>query len=102
MKSRVFSTRIEESYAKEIDHYAEENELDKSTFIKKLIIKGLAEFKLKHAIEEYKGNKISLSKAAELAGISIHEFISIMPAQNLLLHYSVEDLEEDVKISLRQ
>lgn len=102
MKTKVYSTRIEDIFAKEIDAYAEKNGLDKSTFIKKLIIKGLTEYKLMHAVEEYRRNKVSISRAAELAGISLYDFISIMSEENLVLHYSVENLEEDMDISLKK
>jgi predicted HTH domain antitoxin len=40
---------------------------------------------------------VTLSRAAELAGIATWDFIARMGAQQLDLHYDVEDFEQDLR-----
>jgi predicted HTH domain antitoxin len=100
MKTTILSTRIEDIQAKEINKLAKKDGLDKSSFLKKLILKGLNEYKLEHAIEDYNYKKISLSKAAETANLSIHELISLMPEKNMTLNYTSQELKEDLELKI--
>ncbi len=100
MKTQILSTRIDDDHAKEIKNMASEMGLDKSAFLKRIILSGLQEFKLDHAIELFNNNKISLSRAAELAGISIYDLISLMPDNKMELNYSVENFHSDMDLQL--
>ena len=100
MKTQILSTRLKECYAREIQQLAREEGLDKSTFLKKIIICGLQEYKLEHAVELYNKNKITLSRAAELADLSVHELVSVMPDHNMELHYSADNFQSDMELEL--
>lgn len=54
-------------------------------------------FELKKAIESYREGSVTLSRAAEIAGVSIWEMIDILTQKRILSQYNVEDLEEDLK-----
>lgn len=49
------------------------------------------------AIELYREGKISMGKAAEIAGVSKIEMMGILREKEVPLQYSEEDLEEDLK-----
>ncbi len=100
MKTQILSTRVEEAFASEIQQLANEEGLDKSSFLKKIILSGLQEYKIEHAVELFNKKKITLSRAAELADISIYELISLMPDHNMELHYSTVDLQNDMELEL--
>ncbi|HBE02512.1 MAG TPA: hypothetical protein DC049_08555 [Spirochaetia bacterium] len=100
MSTKIMSTRIDNIYAKEITRFAKNDGLDKSSFLQKLIIQGLNDYKLNYAITLYNEKKISLSRAAEIANISQYEFISIMPDKHMALHYSSKDFDEDVALKI--
>ena len=100
MKTQILSTRIDEIYAREIQQMAREEGLDKSSFLKKIIISGLKDYKLEHSLALYNKNRITLSRASELAEISIHEFISLMPDHNMEIHYSSDDFRNDLELKL--
>jgi len=53
------------------------------------------------AIEFYREEKISMGKAAEIAGVSKIEMMGILREKKVPLQYSEEDLEEDLE-TLRQ
>jgi len=45
----------------------------------------------------YRDGTVTLSRAAEIAGISIWEMIDVLGKRKIILQYDVEDLEEDLK-----
>ena len=49
--------------------------MDKSTVIRHLLSKSIRELKIQTLLDEYRKGKLSLGKAAELAGVSLWEFI---------------------------
>ncbi len=49
------------------------------------------------AIELYREGKVSLGKAAEIAGVSKWEIMEILASKNIPIQYYVEDLEKDIK-----
>jgi len=49
------------------------------------------------AIELYREGKVSLGKAAEIAGVSKWEMMEILASKNIPIQYSVDDLEKDIK-----
>ncbi len=55
------------------------------------------EIKLLMALELYREGKISLGKAAELAGLSIEEFLYELRKRCISINYDLEELKEDLK-----
>ena len=49
------------------------------------------------ALELYRENVISIGKAAEVAGLSVAEFMEFSAKRSVPLHYTLEDLKEDLK-----
>ena len=49
------------------------------------------------AVELYREGRISMGKAAEIAGVSKIEMMGILREKKVPLQYSEEDLEEDMK-----
>ena len=45
----IISTRLQRKEAAEIEKFAKEEDMDKSTFVKRLLHKSLKEYKLEHA-----------------------------------------------------
>ena len=93
----IVSTRLQKKEAKEIEKFAKEEDLDKSTFVKRLINRSLQEYKTEHAFRLYKKGKVSLGKAAELAGKSLWEMIELMKKYDVYLNYSIDGLKDDLQ-----
>ena len=89
MKTITLSTRLEENEAQIIDQCAKEDGLDRSTFLKQLLKKGLEEYMLKKALNLYRKHIVSL-----------RDFISRLPAGGAELNYSLDDLKHDAKIDV--
>lgn len=54
------------------------------------------EYKMKVALERYKKEKISLGRAADIAGLSIEEMKEMLRSQGIPLAY-VEDIDEIIE-----
>ena len=53
--------------------------------------------RLKRALELYKEGKISLWKAAEMAGITYREALEELKKRNIPFKYDLKDLEIDIR-----
>ena len=51
------------------------------------------------ALELYRERKISMSRAAEIAGMPLSEFISLSSSKEISIYYTIEDLEKDREIA---
>ena len=50
------------------------------------------------AIELYREGKVSLGKAAQLAGLSLKEFLYELRKRGIPINYTREEAEEDIKL----
>jgi predicted HTH domain antitoxin len=83
--------------AKQVDACAEQSGLDRSALLKQLIRTGLKQFRLDQAVRSYRDREVSLSRAAEIAGIPIRDFLARMEAANIELNYGLEEFEADLR-----
>ncbi len=51
------------------------------------------------AIELFREGKVSLGKAAEIAGVSKWEMLGLLAERKIPLHYTVDELREDLQAS---
>jgi len=93
----TISTRLPKKEIEEIEKFSKEEDLDKSTFIRRLLHRSLEEYRVEHAFRLYKEGKVSLWKAAKMADKSLWDMIELMEKYNVYLNYSVEDLREDIQ-----
>jgi predicted HTH domain antitoxin len=70
------------------DNLAEELPQNESS-ISEILRLGLKQLKIEKAVERYKKGGMSLAKAAELAGISIREMITVAYAHGLEPKYAI-------------
>ena len=90
--------RLPDEILKEIDKVSKKEIEDRSTIIRKLIILGYSLFRKQKASEEYIKGNITLSKAAKQADITIWEMEKFLVEQGYKSDYSIEDLEEEMKV----
>jgi predicted HTH domain antitoxin len=95
--SETLSLRIPKETAKKLRELANKERKDRSTLIREILEQGVKEKDIENAIELYKKGQVTGWKAAQLAGISLWNFYKILGERGVLLQYSKEDLEEDLK-----
>ncbi|MCC5789138.1 MAG: UPF0175 family protein [Opitutales bacterium] len=96
MVTRTVSTRLNEEELALLDEMAERSGLDRASLTKTLLRRGLGQLRFDEAVSAYRMSQVTLSRAAEMAGISIWDFIARMDEQDLTLHYGIAELEEDL------
>lgn len=70
----TISVRVPDELEAELDTYLAEENLDRSTAVRKLLSEGLDEWRRERALDQLAGGRITFSKAAELAGMSVWNF----------------------------
>ena len=81
-----------------IDKEAEKESVDRSVVIRRLIEKGTAEFKKEKAAKLYVEGKISISGAAEIAGLMIPEMVDYLVCKGFRSEYSIDDFRRGVTL----
>ena len=98
----LISTRIPEDMKKDLKWYAEKERIGLSIAFRKILERGLQETKLEHALELYKKGRVSLWKAAEIAGLSLWEIMDIVKERRIPKPYTIEDAKKDIKAVLKE
>ncbi|MBC7090736.1 MAG: UPF0175 family protein [Nitrososphaeria archaeon] len=100
--SEVISARLPKEMVKLVEEIAREERMDKSTVLEKALEHYISEWRLKKAVELYRDGLVTLPRAAEIAGVSVWEMTNILAEKKVTVQYSVEDLEEDLRVLGRE
>jgi len=91
------ATRLKDKILEDFNLIVNEEKTDRATVLRKLLAIGISQWKLEHALKLYKEQKATTWKAAEIAGISLYEFIDVLKNRRIPAQYTTEDLEEDLR-----
>ncbi len=69
---------------------------DKSSLMRKLMLKGLEELKLDIGIDSYVRGKTSLEKSSRIAGVSIWRFLDELTNRKIGIRYRLEDAQQEI------
>ena len=97
MKSVTLSTRLKREEADKIDELAAELGLDRGALLKQLIRKGYKDIQTKRALDGYQRGLWSLSRAAEMAGLSLRDILLRLPEEAIELNYDMQEIERDIR-----
>lgn len=85
--------RLDEDLIREFEELAEQENLDRSALVRKILIEGLQQERLNFALQKYMIKEISIERAAEIARISIHDLILKMSQLNIPSNLTLEDIK---------
>jgi predicted HTH domain antitoxin len=91
----VVSTRINDQIERELDQFIEEEKIERSGAVRKLLLTGLEEWKKKRALQLLSEGKITFNKAAEYAGMDVWDFNELV-RRTRTIWVSDEWVEEDL------
>ncbi|MBI2119693.1 MAG: UPF0175 family protein [Elusimicrobia bacterium] len=97
MKNEVASARLDPAESKMVSLLAQLEGEDRSSIIRKLVRLGMETYRKNSAIKAYSQGKASLSKAAELMGVTVWEFLSELGRQGGKIHYDSQEFEKDLE-----
>ncbi|MFC4541822.1 UPF0175 family protein [Halosolutus amylolyticus] len=79
----TISARVPDDLEAELEVYLEEENLDRSTAVRKLLIEGLEEWRMERALDKLEAGEITFSRAAELADLSVWELARLAEDRNV-------------------
>ena len=97
MATVTLSTRLSKEEARKIDELAANLGLDRGAVLKQLIRKGLKEIQIERALDGYRRGTITLSRAAEIAELTLRDILLRLPEESVELNYDVRELLRDLE-----
>lgn len=92
------ATRIDENLLAQIKEIEKETQADRAEVIRRLLNEGAKQYRLKKAVGLLRGGKITVSKAAEMVGVSIWDIVEIMRVEKIPVPYTAEDLRKSLEL----
>lgn len=93
---KTVTIRLPEADASALTELEAELSADRSEVLRRLIRRGLADWKKERALEQLRDHTITLRKAAELADVSYVEMRSLTAQEAIDIGYTAEDLDRDL------
>ena len=95
--SRVISARVSKERIELVEEIARAEKVDRSTVLDRALEHYTREWRLQKALKSYMEGHVTLSRAAEVAGLSIWEMMDVIDKRRISPQYDIEDLEDDLK-----
>lgn len=98
MAYKTIATRVPKEIDEFIAKIMKEERLDKSSATRKILEMGISKWRKEKAIELLRKGRVTLAKAAQIAGISIYEMIEVVREKKIdYIHITSEDLEKEIR-----
>jgi hypothetical protein len=97
MRSVTVSLRLSTAEAESLERQAREMGIERPTFLKRALRRGACDLLFERGCDAYRRGEVTLSRAAEIAGISLRDMIVRMQRADLELSYGVDDLARDLR-----
>ncbi|MDI6905593.1 MAG: UPF0175 family protein [Candidatus Bathyarchaeia archaeon] len=91
------TTRVEEELAKIIDSIAKREGMDRSTVIRRFLLRAVKDWLIEKSLDEYEEGKLTLWQAAGKCGLSLWEMINEVKKREIHVPYTLEEMKEDLK-----
>ena len=96
MQSVTVSMRLSKAEASRLEQQAREMGIERPTFLKRALRRGAEDLIFERACDAYRRGEATLSRAAEMAGLSLRDMILRMQGADLDLSYGAEELASDL------
>ena len=102
MTDQPIGVRLPKEMLKKIEELGKNQSEDRSTTIRKLVIEGYKQQTKDRALQSYIQGKITLTEAAYQAGLTLWEFEQYLIQQGYKSDYSLEDMEKELNILVKE
>jgi len=95
---KPLAVRVPAHVEKEIIEIIEQEKLDKATVVRNLLEIGIAEWRKQTALEFLQKGKVTFTKAAEIAKLSLWEFADLVKQRNIdWVRFTPEEVEKEFR-----
>lgn len=91
------SARIQKSQAEEIERLASKKGIDKSAVIRELLAMALHDKRIEEALNQVQAMRITVWKAAEIAGVTYREMLELLKIHNIPFPLSEQELRREIE-----
>jgi predicted HTH domain antitoxin len=95
--SAKFRVKLSSELLNALGEIARKEGKDRAT-LREMLEKGIKEKQVEQAIELYQKGKATSWKAAQIADVSLWKFYEVLDEKGILMQYSAQDLERDLKL----
>lgn len=95
--AEVMTTRLTTELERDLSFVAKQEQLDKSTALRRLLSTSIIQWKKEYALSKYKEGLFSTEQAAKAAGLSLWSFFDLLKQRKIAITYDAEELENDLK-----
>jgi predicted transcriptional regulator len=81
--TQTVSTRLPEDVVEELERIAEEEHLDRSALIRKMLVEDVETYRKEEALERYRRGEIGIEQAARQAEVPLWEFVDVTIRENV-------------------
>lgn len=97
MPRKAVAARLDAHLRRELQALMKHYGLDQSEVVRRAIARGLRELRLQLGLDEFREGRVSLGRGAELAGVSVFEFMDELNRRRIpVAELTREDILEDV------
>ena len=89
--------RVPQEVADDLDRLATEEHLNRVDVARQILLEGVAHRKQALALQLYREGKVSRSRAAEIAGVSLWEMMDLLDRAEVKADYSLREAVEDIR-----
>ena len=93
---KTVTTRIPEDDEEALSELEQELTADRSEVLRRLIRKGLTDWRKEKALDQLRDHNITLRRAAEIADVPYVEMLSLAAEEGIDTGYTTDDLERDL------
>lgn len=83
MNRSTVSVRLPKKLSEELNRFINEEKLDRSAALRKLIAESIEKWKRDKALDKLEEGKVSFNKAAELAGMDVWSFAALVKERGI-------------------
>ncbi len=91
------SARIPRSQLREVERLADARGVDRSSVVRTLLDVGIRETKLREALDLVRERKVSVWRAARMAGIDYRDMLAALRTHNVPFPLSDKELERELR-----
>ncbi len=89
--AKATTVRIPEDLLKEVDKFARELHMDRSTYLREIIRKGLYLDKQERYLAKYNRRELSMGEACKVLGLDAWQFLERLKERGMHLSVALED-----------
>ena len=97
METVIVSMRLPRDEVARLEKLAQELGTERPTLLKRALRRGAVDLMFERACQAYRQGEATLSRAAQMAGLSVRDMIVRLRSADLELSYGIEEFDKDLQ-----